>query len=55
MKFELREKIKVTDEELSEIQSVSRDRLSETLFEKPKRNERASYSPETNQVTEEVN
>ena len=46
-------KVPVTKEELREIESISRDRLSETLFEKPKRNERASYSPETKQVTGE--
>ena len=46
MKIELRERIKVTEEELSKIQAVSNDRpsLSETLFKKP-RHSRASYDP----------
>ena len=48
MKIELREKIKVTEEELSQIQAVSNDRprLSETLFKKPKHS-RAKYDPIT--------
>ena len=47
MKIELREKIKVTEEELSKIQLVNnRPRLSETLFKKPKHS-RVSYDPVT--------
>ena len=48
MKIELRERIKVTEEELSKIQAVSNDRpsLSETLIKKPKPS-RASYYPVT--------
>ena len=52
MKIELREKIKVTEEELSKIQSVNdRPRLSETLFKKTKHS-RASYDPVTNSFEE---
>ena len=46
MKIEVRSKIPVTPDELREIESVSRDRLSETLFEKPKHS-RAKYDPVT--------
>lgn len=47
-------KIPVTEEELREVQSVNdRPRLSETLFDKPKHS-KASYDPQTNQVTEEL-
>ena len=47
MKIELREKIKVTEEELSKIQAVNdRPSLSETLFKKPKHS-RAKYDPIT--------
>ena len=47
-------KVPVTEAELLEVQSVSNDRpsLSETLFDKPKIS-RASYSPETKEVTGE--
>lgn len=50
----LRTKVRVTPEELREIESAGRDRfrLSQTLFDKPKHS-RASYSPETKEVTEE--
>jgi len=54
LRIEVRSKIPVTPDELRKIESVGRDRfrLSQTLFDKPK-NSRASYSPETKQVTEE--
>jgi len=52
--IEVRSKIRVTPEELRKIEEVgqNRFRLSQTLFDKPK-NSRASYSPETKEVTEE--
>ena len=41
-----RSKVPVTEEELREIESVSRDRLSETLF-KRQNHSRAKYDPVT--------
>lgn len=56
MKIELRERIKVTEQELSEIQSVNdnRRRLSEEIHRTDRPHTKATFDPATKEVTEEL-